>query len=279
VCGEVGLPACAAAIADTEWMSVVQKVRPCALVQLRSQDIDIRSGRWAIHGLAWKALSELGPRTGAWWLDAGIPRGTVSQVVVVGNEADIAAFDRAWAFGDHQSIGSLLGYPSCCRRFFEEVCIAQRCIDTTWAMSEREPSMDDRACGRVVKGPVTSNILLQSLGIRAVPHAPCSFGCHETAGLAEDLARVAVTAGYEEEYRWLLSILSWPAEWSALHGIAEIRTPVLRLCIPTDATAGEYVVRWNGSSLPEEAAKGIGFPYNTSMRASAPVLVNLSKPR
>jgi hypothetical protein len=93
---------------------------------------------------------------------------------------------------------------------------------------------------RIADGPMASNILLQSLGIRAAPHSPCSFDCRETVRLAEDLAAVAAASGYGEEYGWLSSILSWPVEWSALHGIAEIRTPIVKLCTPTDATAHEY---------------------------------------
>ncbi len=266
-----------AAVADVEWMSVARKLRPCALLRIRSQDVETRSGAWSTQGLTWKTLSESGPYIGAWWLDASLPRGTAAQAVVVGSEPDTAAFERAWRTGDHDSMGTLLGYPPCCRLFFEEVCIAHRCIDTVWAMSDGEPRMDGRVFGRSVDGPIASNILLQSLGIRAVPHAPCGFGCRETALLAEKLHGVAAAINYEEEYRFLSSILSWPAEWSALHGIAEIRTPILKLCTPTDATAGEYVVCWKGTGLPAEAAKGLGFPYRTTAQASAPVLLNLTR--
>ncbi len=57
-------------------------------------------------------------------------------------------------------------------------------------------------------------------------------------------------------------ILSWPAEWSALHGIAEIKTPVLKVSTRTDATAKKYVVRRQGEKYPAEGARGLGFPYS-----------------
>jgi hypothetical protein len=265
------------AVAHVEWMSVARKLRPCALFRIRRQDVEIRSGAWSTQRLAWRTLSDSSPCIGAWWLDASLARGAATKVVVVGSEPDTAAFERAWGKGDHQTMGALLGYPACCQLFFQEVCIAHRCIDTMWAMSEGEPHIDGREFGRSVNGPIASNILLQSLGIRAVPHAPCSFNCRETALVAEKLHGVASTIGFLEEYRFLYSILSWPAEWSALHGIAEIRTPILKLCTPTDATAGEYVVRWNGTGLPAEAAKGLSFPYRTSARSRAPVLVSLTR--
>jgi len=80
---------------------------------------------------------------------------------------------------------------------------------------------------------------------------------------------VAVALGYEEEYDWLSNILSWPAEWSAMHGIAELKTPILKLCTPTDATSGKYVILWKGSTMPKEAAKGLGFPYLLPRRSAA----------
>lgn len=262
-----------AAVSRVEWMSVVRGLRPCALFQLCSHEIESCASLWAAEGLAWKRLSESSPRIGAWWLDADLPRSSVSCPVVVGREQENSNFEQAWNAGDHDRIGELLGYPPCCRSFFEEVALAQSCVDTVWAMSAQELHIQDRVSGRLADGPVASNILLQSLGVRAIPHCPCSFRCRETARLAEDLNGVAAAIGNEEEYGWLACILSWPAEWSALHGIAEIRTPVLKVCTPTDATASEYVVRWKGTALPTEAARGLNFPYRVP--GQPPAIVRL----
>ena len=59
----------------------------------------------------------------------------------------------------------------------------------------------------------------------------------------------------------LHAILDWPMEWSALHGIAEVRTPVFKLAMDTDASAATYVVRHHGRSYPEHGATGLVFPY------------------
>ena len=66
--------------------------------------------------------------------------------------------------------------------------------------------------------------------------------------------------GFGAEIEWLGEILGWPLEWSALHGIAEIKTPVLRASARTDATPRKYVVRWEGESYPEGGASGLRFP-------------------
>ena len=64
------------------------------------------------------------------------------------------------------------------------------------------------------------------MGARAVSHLPCRFDCEKTVALGQQLIEVGRKAGYERAMDWLLDVLSWPVEWSALHGIAELKTPV-----------------------------------------------------
>ena len=61
-------------------------------------------------------------------------------------------------------------------------------------------------------------------------------------------------------------ILNWPASWSALHGIAQVKTPVLKVSTRTDATGHEFVVRRPGSRMPDEAAAGLVFPFRSPER-------------
>jgi len=56
-------------------------------------------------------------------------------------------------------------------------------------------------------------------------------------------------------------MLSWPMEWNALHGIAEIKTPILTICARTDWTPTLAVVPKEGTSYPDEGATGLRFPY------------------
>ena len=72
--------------------------------------------------------------------------------------------------------------------------------------------------------------------------------------------------GYGAEMEWLEEILSWPASWSALHGIAEVKTPVVKASTRTDATAHEFIVRRHGRRLPAEAPAGLGFPFRSPER-------------
>jgi hypothetical protein len=145
--------------------------------------------------------------------------------------------------------------------FFQQVWYQERMIDTTWSMAlgTAEPDVDSHLCD--IRGFPQVNVLLRWLGIRAVPHLPCRFNCQASVKLADNFLALGREFGYSAEIDWLFEMLSWPVEWSALHGIAEIRTPILKITTCTDATSSKYIVRYRGSSYPEEGAQGLNFPY------------------
>jgi hypothetical protein len=198
----------------------------------------------------------------------------------------VSAFREAWEQSDQKEIGKLLGYPACCSDFFEEFWVRRQFIDTTWPMAfgtvgeEGEEATLLEVCG----SPLT-NILLRWLGVRAVPHLPCRFNCEPSRIFGEELLALANQHGYGTEADDLLQMLEWPVEWSALHGIAEIKIPVLNIAAVTDATTIKYVVRRRGTTYPAEGAQGLCFPYMeptrlrvTDSRGFQRGLTNLTKP-
>jgi hypothetical protein len=107
------------------------------------------------------------------------------------------------------------------------------------------------------------------MGVRPVSHLPCTFACAATIELADRLIEIGRKHGFDQEMDWLLQILDWPVEWSALHGVAEIKTPILKVSTRTDATPCKYTVRYKGRSTPPEAARGLRFPF---LAASSPTV-------
>ncbi len=183
------------------------------------------------------------------------------------------AWFEAWdtATTNDEVIGQLLGFPECCRRFFEKVWIEEKYLDTTWPMAESTAWIDDnelreqrRLIG--VGGHDACNILWRWMGVRAVAHLPCSFDCKATVDVAKMFRQVAIDFDRGEWMDLTEEILSWPVEWSALHGIAEIKTPILKVSSRTDMTAEKYVVQREGSGYPVEGASGISFPYQNRQR-------------
>ena len=150
---------------------------------------------------------------------------------VIGRRAAIEEFRSAYERNDSTEMGQLLGYPECCTRSFDEVWTRRGYADTTWPMAHRTCSKLQTAPDVIEVGEnARCNILLRmARTTRPVFHLPCRFDCDATRDLAESLAALWRETGHVEELLWLDQMLRWPIEWSALHGIAEIKTPVVKV--------------------------------------------------
>jgi hypothetical protein len=170
--------------------------------------------------------------------------------IVLTHKNKIKDWKEAWEKSDNIKIGELLGFPICCQNFFQKYWIEEKYLDTSWVMSLSGTD-----------GPKECNILLRWLGVRSVSHLPCSFSCQETYNIARKNIEWGYLNGFAQEMEWLEEMLDWPVQWSALHGIAEIRTPILKISTRTDATADMVVVDKHGFSYPKEGSSGTKFPY------------------
>ena len=104
------------------------------------------------------------------------------------------------------------------------------------------------------------NQLLRWLGLRVAIHLPCRFDCQPSAELAKKLTGVARSAGFHKEIDWLEEMLSWPVEWKASNGLAEITTPVGTISTVTDATAETYRVSYRGAGSAKARGLTVGIP-------------------
>jgi len=184
------------------------------------------------------------------------PERPFAFAVLVTKRADLARLQEE--IEDPSSRASLLGAPACCAGFVAEAC-RDGWLDPTWPMALKSGPLRDLVVD-LASNP-GSNTLLRPIGIYPVFHSPCSFGCPETVALWRGLGDLGRGAGLAEEMSWLEEILSWPTLWSALHGIAEIKNPVLRLVTTTDATGEKLEIRTRSDRYPTEGARGIHFPY------------------
>jgi hypothetical protein len=263
------------AFQEVEWRAVKAKVRKCAVNVLSPQELVAKGAMWAGEGLNMLPIEIQGMSPHSYSstslkVTAGQPFGFR---VVVGTPEDVSQFKAAWDASDQEQIGRMLGYPDCCREFFRHTWVDQSMVDTTWPMGFATAKATNGTRAVEVTGPAESNILWRWMGVRAVPHLPCKFDCAATVEFGRKLIQVGRDAGFGQEMEWLLEILSWNAEWSALHGIAEIKTPILKVSTRTDATPTKYVVRRTGIGYPEEGARGLHFPYRTPAH---PLLTGLS---
>jgi hypothetical protein len=240
-----------------EWLSVAEGVRDAAIVAVAKDELPAALARWSEHGLR----------------SAGLPSRLAyvdTVCLLIARRGKLQHAYEAWLGRDGtRGAWKEFGYPECCRRLFDEVCVKGGNGDSTWAMSLPSKAFEGTAVDVAHGGSPLANVLWRWLGVRAVPLLPCRFNCEAAIRLGEQMLKVGERAGRCEEVKWITEILSWPVEWSALHGIAETKTPILKMATHTDATASKRVVRWLGSRYPSDGATGICFPYRAPRRRLA----------
>lgn len=237
-----------------EWRSVCAGVRRCAMPQVFQSDFVSLSGAAARSGLT--VIPLRAERMGS------LNDSTSLLIhVAVGRKRDAREFKAAWIRRDRDVIGEMLGYPSCCRAVFQRVFQEEHLNDPVWAIARRTSLAGSDSDSIVLSGPPLLNVLLRSAGVRAIPHFPCSMDCQTSLAFANQFMDVGTSLGFSGEITWLKEMLSWPLEWSALHGIAEIRTPIVKICTRTDVTAQKRTIRWMGKVYPPNGVQGVAFPY------------------
>lgn len=201
------LAAAAKAWEELEVLSIAPGVRDSALVYLQPDELVRATADGARMGLQVVPVS---------WDGASV-RTAICRPELMPD------WLNAWAAGDDVRIGQLLGFPACCVEFFKRTWGPHR--DTTWAMVADGASAD---------GPPAANILLRRLGVRLVPHLPCSFGCEASAQLGARIAAAGRAAGLEDVDE-IERLLSLPMSWSACNGAAMVNVGgILRFIYETD---------------------------------------------
>lgn len=240
---------------EIEWRTVVDGVRPCALLWLSQDELVALVPRLQQHGL--RAV----PVTSS--LRASPQKGGNVLVyrVLIGKRRELSGFHQAWARANDDAMGQCLGYPVCCRAFFHRVVVEADWLDPTWPRAVSVIQSGDVPRSLDVHVAPELNLFWQMLGVRLVPHVPCSYSCENARTLGAAFIATGSRAGYKTELDQALEVMRWPVEWSALHGIAEIKTPILKLSTRTDATPEKLIVRHHGERYPQEGARGIRFPY------------------
>jgi len=260
--------------AEVEWLAIAHGIYSCGIIASSSEQFIRQSGQWLKRGLAALPLSmQPDPSDNS---SAHAQLGTRASIVfrfVIGKSEEVISFQNALESDDYDAIGNLLGYPRCCQEAIKQAWQQEGLLDTTWPMALRTTdAKHGEHCIELFTPPQT-NMLWRWMNLRTIPYMPCRFDCQSSLDLADKLIQLAQETGYEKEMHWLLTILEWPVEWSALHGIAEIKTPVVKVSTTTDASAYKYVVLRKGNTYPEEGAQGLGFPF------SVPNILKLTESR
>lgn len=127
----------------------------------------------------------------------------------------------------HDTVGQLLGFPSCCRDFFNDVWVNQGVKDPMYEITCNSDSADvvcgDRTTLKVEDPNPGANILWRYFGWSFITHHPCSWDCTESVEIARDRYRVMCEAGYDEAADALYEWLDEPHVWSGYHALATVK--------------------------------------------------------
>jgi hypothetical protein len=165
--------------------------------------------------------------------------------------------DRFWTAynkGDHITQGELLGFPHCCTQAFTRNWKAGY-FDPVWQMVETEGETSIYLEKNEYN--IFSNPILRYIGIRVGFHIPCTFHCQETVDIAEERLELMD----KESKLLLISLLRMPMQWSALNGIAVIKTPIFTMITQSVPCSQAHTINLRGDFYPLESAAGSGFPY------------------
>lgn len=250
---------------EVEWRAIAVGLRRCALRSISAGELEQVRGQLSQFGIVVEPLQGIVLRSNySSSLEPCTNGAPTAFWCALGREPDVAEISRSYRENDQKTIGELLGYPSCCIDFFQRTWVEASLVDTTWPMAAGSASGVIRG-GSTIEIPNQSmcGMQLRWLGVRTVFHLPCSFECASSLQMAAAHLELAKQCGFVDESQWLAEMLRWPVEWSALHGIAEVRTPVAKVVTRTDATPGKYIVRYLGDpfSLPKESGAGLVFPF------------------
>jgi hypothetical protein len=233
--------------------AVLHRVKPAVLTNYHPAELARNTAEWAKQGLLTAPLYQ--ENLSGTYVSATQkfdPKRPWMYKVAIGDPEVLSELISAHAKGDWVTVGKCLGYPKCCIMFFLQYWVQQGWFDTTYPMSK------DWRGGFVHPA---NNILLRWAGIRLASHLPCSFHCKHTEKQGMDYIRLAERIGYKEEIAQVVEMLNWPVEWSSLHGVAIITTPVFRIVTATDALPEKVYVRIMGDRYPAEGASSDTFPF------------------
>lgn len=252
---------CSTAFSEFESRSVLGGLRSSALISVSSDSLVESVKMYGKQGLVLLPVDRLS-QTGTYSSSGNVYKigDPFSYRCVLTRPEFVSEWLEATSQeNNHRMIGKLLGFPPCCVDFFQKTWIDEQYLDTSYPMFENSNNNSD--------GPYHNNILLRWVGVRFLSHLPCSFSCEASALIGkqnEDFMRNEMKIGLVLDD--MINLLNMSVEWSAKHGIAEIKTPLFKVSTRTDATGELYKIQKPGSWYPDEDVSGTNFPYRNKQK-------------
>lgn len=151
-------------------------------------------------------------------------------------------FKKAENEGDHKTIGSLLGYPECCSKYFTKNFPIN--YDPIWL--ERK--------GKITGYP-ECNQMLRYFGVRMTSHFSCSPVCEKTKKIGKDWLKVMKEID-KDSAKEVYNLLNGPITWDSYHGVVQVETPYfVGLTHTFPLLEKPRIIKWEGKKVTKPRTK------------------------
>lgn len=180
-----------------------------------------------------------------------IRSGTANRIfhkILISKKEDIDEYLYLFQNDEADALKATMNIPECCRESYS--------VFRNLGISDWLPVLANQDGKQVLE----ENLLLTKEGINSFQHIPCSDICSASKRIRSIETKLLEQVDQEASH-WVDEILSWPTSWSSLHGIIEIKNPILRIIRSGDSLKEKITIEYRGESYPDEGATGVNFPY------------------
>ena len=151
-----------------------------------------------------------------------------------------AELEGLWGQRQFGAAYTIAGVAACC----------SEALDRDMRLGRVDPAARYAEGGVEVAAGAVMDALWSWLNVERVTCAACEPECDNAAAATARWEGYAGECGYSQEMGWLREVLGWPLEWTALHGIAELKTPVMKGTWTTDTRHTKATLRYRGEGYP-----------------------------
>lgn len=175
-----------------------------------------------------------------------------------GKKATIHLIKESILSNSKEALFALSGMATCCAKTYQSFLESGYHDPLTWLAVNRKrfPMKTMYKAGRFMLG--------QAFEMPLIPLFACDPECDHAEAHWQNIIK-HLKQVVPDPTNWLEEILDWPMHWSALHGCAELKTPVAKIIYRCDATSDKQEIRFEGNTYPEEGERGLAFPYRNEM--------------
>lgn len=246
---------------EAEWRSVLDDKtdRKAAIIHVNNFSREKWLRRVGEHGLHYRDIRYSRPYDGFSheFLPADPNDPNRLTYAVIAEDPDIAdkmeeAETEMSGSERHDVVGSLLGFPKCCRDFFNDVWLGEgsgeHIRDPMYEItcnSGNVSKVDGDSESLVINDPNPGVcVMWRYFGISYLTHMPCSWDCERSIDLARDRYRIMAENGYEEAAEAIHEWLSQPFTWSGYHGFAHVQNQHATTETNTASYLNEKKIEW-----------------------------------